>query len=80
MTDSEDYSINANLTALPDRVGVDGLEAKWRKVWDEDGTYTFHDPGERKAVYSIDTPSRGTCTSVTCSRTRTPTSSPGSSA
>ena len=56
MTDSEDYSINANLTALPDRVGVDGLEAKWRKVWDEDGTYTFHDPGERKAVYSIDTP------------------------
>lgn len=50
MTDSEDYSINANLTALPDRVGVDGLEAKWRKVWDEDGTYTFHDPGERKAV------------------------------
>lgn len=83
MTDSEDYSINANLTALPDRVGVDGLEAKWRKVWDEDGTYTFHDPGERKAVYSIDTPPptvSGTCTSVTCSRTRIPTSSPGSSA
>ncbi|PLS26120.1 valyl-tRNA synthetase [Bifidobacterium anseris] len=56
MTDSEDISISANLTPLPDRVGVDGLEDKWRAVWDEDGTYTFHNPGERSAVYSIDTP------------------------
>ena len=56
MTDSEDISISANLTPLPDRVGVDGLEDKWRSVWDEDGTYTFHNPGERSAVYSIDTP------------------------
>ena len=30
--------INANLTPLPDKVGVDGLEDKWRTVWDEDGT------------------------------------------
>lgn len=30
--------INANLTPLPDKVGVDGLEDKWRAVWDEDGT------------------------------------------
>ena len=28
--------INANLTPLPDKVGVDGLEDKWRAVWDED--------------------------------------------
>ncbi|KFI66151.1 valine--tRNA ligase [Bifidobacterium cuniculi] len=56
MTDSADISISAHLTALPDRVGVDGLEDKWRAVWDEDGTYTFHNPGERSAVYSIDTP------------------------
>mgnify|MGYP002226004437 CR=1 FL=1 len=25
--------INANLTPLPDKVGVDGLEDKWRTVW-----------------------------------------------
>ncbi len=56
MTDSEDISISANLTPLPDRVGVDGLESKWRDVWDTDGTYTFDNPGERSAVYSIDTP------------------------
>lgn len=56
MTDSEQHSISANLTPLPDRVGVDGLESKWRQVWDEDGTYTFHNPGKRSAVYSIDTP------------------------
>ncbi len=56
MTDSEDISISANLTPLPDRVGVDGLESKWRDIWDTDGTYTFDNPGERSAVYSIDTP------------------------
>ena len=26
--------INANLTPLPDKVGVDGLEDKWRTVCD----------------------------------------------
>ena len=48
--------INANLTPLPDKVGVDGLEDKWRAVWDEDGTYKFRNTRDRKAVYSIDTP------------------------
>ena len=48
--------INANLTRLPDKVGVDGLEDKWRTVWDEDGTYKFRNTRDRKAVYSIDTP------------------------
>ncbi len=57
MTESQDNTINANLTPLPDKVGVDGLEAKWRKVWDEDGTlHVPAHPGDRKAVYSIDTP------------------------
>ena len=45
--------INANLTPLPDKVGVDGLEDKWRAVWDEDGTYKFRNTRDRKAVYSI---------------------------
>ena len=48
--------INAQLTPLPDKVGVDGLEDKWRAVWDEDGTYKFRNTRDRKAVYSIDTP------------------------
>lgn len=56
---TETNSITANLSPLPDKVGVDGLEDKWRAVWDEDGTYRFNKDGEtrdRKAVYSIDTP------------------------
>lgn len=62
--------INANLTPLPDKVGVDGLEDKWRTVWDEDGTYKFRNTRDRKAVYSIDTPPPTVsvrCTWVTCS-------------
>ena len=53
---SESTIINANLTPLPDKVGVDGLEDKWRACWDEQGTYRFGGTRERKAVYSIDTP------------------------
>ena len=56
MTESQDNTINANLTPLPDRVGVDGLEDKWRGVWDESGVYKFQGTRDRKAVYSIDTP------------------------
>ena len=50
MTESQDNTINANLTPLPDRVGVDGLEDKWRGVWDESGVYKFQGTRDRKAV------------------------------
>ena len=53
---TEAKSIDANLTPLPDKVGVDGLEDKWRAVWDDNGTYKFNNTRDRKAVYSIDTP------------------------
>ncbi|WEV59274.1 valine--tRNA ligase [Bifidobacterium sp. ESL0728] len=62
MTDQDNNTINASLSPLPDRVGVDGLEDKWRAEWDNDGTYNFDIPRDgngapdRKAVYSIDTP------------------------
>ncbi|RBP97689.1 valine--tRNA ligase [Bifidobacterium aemilianum] len=56
MTDQDNMSIHADLTPLPDKVGVDGLEDKWRKTWDEEGTYRFRQTRDRKAVYSIDTP------------------------
>jgi valyl-tRNA synthetase len=42
-------SIQASLTALPDHVGVDGLEDKWCKQWEEKGTYRFRNTAERKA-------------------------------
>ena len=57
MTEEQDNSIiKAHLTPLPDKVGVDGLEDKWRGEWDEDGVYKFQGTRDRKAVYSIDTP------------------------
>ena len=55
------YDLNANPSStptsppLPDKVGVDGLEDKWRTVWDEDGTYKSATPATARAVYSIDT-------------------------
>jgi valyl-tRNA synthetase len=49
-------SIHAQLTALPDHVGVDGLEDKWCKRWEEEGTYSFRNTSQRSGVYSIDTP------------------------
>ncbi|PJM74010.1 valine--tRNA ligase [Bifidobacterium primatium] len=56
MTDNAEGAISAHLTALPDRVGVDGLEEKWTKAWNDDQTYKFGNTRDRKAVYSIDTP------------------------
>ncbi|MEK0306063.1 valine--tRNA ligase [Bifidobacterium favimelis] len=49
-------TVTANLTPLPDRVSVDGLEEKWSRQWDESGVYRFRNTRDRKAVYSIDTP------------------------
>lgn len=51
-----DGNICANLAPLPDKVGVEGLENKWSKRWDEDKTYRFRNSVERENVYSIDTP------------------------
>ncbi|MBT1177194.1 valine--tRNA ligase [Bifidobacterium callimiconis] len=56
MTDNAEGAISAHLTALPDRVGVDGLEDKWTKAWNDAQTYKFGNTRDRKAVYSIDTP------------------------
>lgn len=43
-------------TEVPDRASLDGLEERWGKVWDDEGTYTFDTNTTREAVYSIDTP------------------------
>ena len=41
---------------LPEKPSVDGIEARWAEVWEEQGTYRFDRTKERAAVYSIDTP------------------------
>ncbi|WAL66410.1 valine--tRNA ligase [Amycolatopsis cynarae] len=41
---------------VPDRPALDGLDAKWADQWEQSGVYRFTAPGERAAVFSIDTP------------------------
>ncbi|MFD7656959.1 valine--tRNA ligase, partial [Actinosynnema sp. NPDC059797] len=41
---------------VPERPSLDGLELKWAARWEESGVYRFDPPGERSAVFSIDTP------------------------
>jgi valyl-tRNA synthetase len=41
---------------MPDKPTLDGLEATWGPVWDEQGTYRFDATATRDSVYSIDTP------------------------
>jgi valyl-tRNA synthetase len=41
---------------VPDRPSLDGLEAKWAKQWEADGTYRFDRTARRDEVFSIDTP------------------------
>jgi len=41
---------------VPDRPSLAGLEAKWDRQWEADGTYRFDAPKSRADVYAIDTP------------------------
>ncbi|MBM2622557.1 valine--tRNA ligase [Actinoplanes sp. LDG1-06] len=41
---------------LPERPSLDGLEDKWARTWQEEGTYKFDRSKERSDVYAIDTP------------------------
>jgi len=43
------------MTDIPKRYDPKSVEAKWQKIWDEEGIYTF-DPKDPRPVYSIDTP------------------------
>ena len=47
-----DFSLPAT---SPEKVGVEGLEAKWAIKWTEEGTYRFRRDSQAE-VYSIDTP------------------------
>ena len=41
---------------LPERPSLDGLEQKWARTWQEEGTYAFDRSKQRQDVYAIDTP------------------------
>jgi valyl-tRNA synthetase len=41
---------------LPDKPTLDGLEEKWARRWQEEGTYAFDRSKERADVFAIDTP------------------------
>ncbi|SHF64417.1 valine--tRNA ligase [Streptoalloteichus hindustanus] len=41
---------------VPERPSLEGLEAKWADRWEREGVYRFRAPGQRAAVFSIDTP------------------------
>jgi valyl-tRNA synthetase len=44
------------VSTIPDKPSLDGLEAKWRKRWADEGTYRFDRTRSRDEVFSIDTP------------------------
>ena len=46
----------AHPIAVPEKPGLEGLEHKWMRRWDEDGVYRFDRSRTRQDVYSIDTP------------------------
>src|SRR5687768_6334058 len=41
---------------LPERPTLDGIEEKWARRWQEEGTYAFDRTRRRVDVYAIDTP------------------------
>lgn len=45
-----------NPASAPEKVSLEGLEAKWSVAWDESGVYKFNRSATRETVYSIDTP------------------------
>jgi valyl-tRNA synthetase len=46
----------SKVSAVPDRVSLDGIEARWSRAWDEHGVYRFDRTAPRERIYAIDTP------------------------
>ncbi len=46
----------SRVVVVPDKPALEGLEAKWSRVWEEDQTYRFDRTKPREQVFSIDTP------------------------
>src|SRR4051812_45642132 len=47
---------DAGKSAPPERPSLDGIEDKWARRWQQEGTYAFDRSKERPDVYAIDTP------------------------
>lgn len=52
----DDKKIEAHLSPLPDKVGVEGLEDKWTAIWKDRDIYHFDAQSPAENMYSIDTP------------------------
>ena len=44
------------MSTVPEKPVLEGLEAKWSKAWEEQGTYRFDRSKTRGDIFSIDTP------------------------
>ena len=44
------------MAGIPEKPSLDGLEARWSAVWEDNGTYRFDRSHERGEIFSIDTP------------------------
>jgi valyl-tRNA synthetase len=44
------------MSPVPEKPGLEGLEAKWKAQWESAGVYRFDRTAPRERVYSIDTP------------------------
>ena len=56
MSDSTSSFAASASSTVPDKPTLDGIEAKWSAVWEEQGTFGFDRSKTRDQVYSIDTP------------------------
>src|SRR5947209_4228809 len=43
-------------TRVPEKPTLDGLEDRWARVWEDEGTYAFDRTAPREQVFSVDTP------------------------
>jgi valyl-tRNA synthetase len=46
----------ARAADVPERPVLEGIEAKWSRIWDEQGTFRFDRSKPREEIYAIDTP------------------------
>ena len=44
------------MAQIPEKPSLEGLEARWSEVWENDGTYRFDRRHTRAEIFSIDTP------------------------
>jgi len=42
--------------SIPEKATVDGLEAKWAPVWEQNGVHSFDESAAKSNIFSIDTP------------------------